>query len=438
MKKGPTFEPSLALVSRGEKTAMSRQGIWSSLALVVTTVTIIGTALAQAPAEKKAAPAKAKGDEKAPPKAARIPPGAPPKKFRRPTVDPFVNVPNNQAGEENQTPAWPYHYKFKLISPDGVPLAAAYYPAQRGTAAVILLVHEKNRLGKDFDDPMADFKDKGFAQHLQSQGYAVLLLDLRGHGANQRKEIGSKENLGLVTDLQAAYQFLVDRHNREELNLAKLGVVALGEGANVTVAWAALPGGAVSSEGRTSDLGALVLVSPMVEGFGIHLEPTLAAVAPRIPLLLIAGERDAASLNPVKDAQPIVARQRQSKVEFFPTSLHGYKLLRYQPKVPEAILSFFEATIKKLRFEEWEPRYNLMPVAYSDIEVIPHKAAAGAKANAPKLASDANAAAEKDAKEAKKDEAKKAADKGADNATAKGKESPSAKKKVPSKKGSGS
>ena len=34
----------------------------------------------------------------------------------------------------------------------------------------------------------------------------------------------------MVNDLQAAYQFLVDRTNRGELNLAKLGVVGAGRG----------------------------------------------------------------------------------------------------------------------------------------------------------------------------------------------------------------
>ena len=66
----------------------------------------------------------------------------------------------------------------------------------------------------------------------------------------------------MVDDLQAAYQFLVDRHNRGELNLARLGVVGLGEGANLAAAWAYLPGGGVSTEGRVTDIAGLVLVSP--------------------------------------------------------------------------------------------------------------------------------------------------------------------------------
>jgi len=383
-------------------------GTWVVTAAVA--LATVGASLAQAPAPAT----KGKGAEKNAKGGLKAPGGVPPKKLKRHAADPFANQGNNPAdkGKAAAAPVWPFHYKFKITAIDNVPLAAVYYPAQRGTAAVVMLVHEKGRSGKDFEDGIEDLHDKGLAEFLQSQGYAVLVLDLRGHGANPRREVGAKEGKVLVGDLQAAYQFLVDRHNREELNLAKLGVVAVGEGANLVAAWAATPGAAVSSEGRVSDLEALVLVSPVAEGFGSKLSSNLASVAPRVPMLLMAGERDAASFNPVKDVQATVARQRQSKVDLYPTSLHGYKLLRFQPKVADAILAFFEATIKKARIDEWEPRYNLSPVVYGDIELVAKKAG-GAVAAAQGEEAKKEPAKEEDAKKApaKEDDAKKAATK---------------------------
>jgi pimeloyl-ACP methyl ester carboxylesterase len=333
------------------------------MAMVTMALATLGIAISQAPGQN-AKTAKSK----APKGGLRAPGGAPPKKLDRNVPDPFANQPND--AQKNEEPKWPFHYKFKLISDDGTPLAALYFPAQRGTAPVVILVHEKGRLGKDFEDGIEDLKGKGLAEYLQGQGYAVLVVDLRGHGSNPRRELAPREGILLLRDLQAAYQFLVDRHNREELNLAKLGVVALGEGADLVTAWAATPGAGVSSEGRISDLGALVLISPLAEGFGYHIGPALAMVAPRLPVFVMAGERDNASLNPVKDVQATIVRQRQSKVEFFPTPLHGYRLLRFQPKVPDAIMGFFDSTIKKLRNDEWEPRYNLTPVAFTDVELV--------------------------------------------------------------------
>jgi hypothetical protein len=48
--------------------------------------------------------------------------------------------------------------------------------------------------------------------------------------------------------------------------------------------------------------------------------------------------------------------------------------------VPEDITAFFDSTIKKLRLEEWEPRYILTPVAYGEIELVQSKKIANAKA----------------------------------------------------------
>ncbi len=111
------------------------------------------------------------------------------------------------------------------------------------------MVHEKDRSSKDFEDPIRDLKGQGLAEHMQGLNYAVMTFDLRGHGANVRGPLTPQSWKMMVDDLQAAYVFLLDRHNRGELNLAQLGVLGVGEGANLVAAWAASPGGAVSSEG---------------------------------------------------------------------------------------------------------------------------------------------------------------------------------------------
>jgi dienelactone hydrolase len=362
---------------------------WAVVAAVA--LGTLGAALAQDP----------KGDDKGEPKAkvgkkkgGLRAPAPPPKKLGR--RDEFARA---NPGPGDVVPQWPYHFKFRLASRDGTKLGAFYYPAKPATGApAVLLVHEKGRSGKDFEDPVEDLHNKGFAEHLQEEGYAVLIVDLRGHGVNPRRELSATDRQKLPQDLDAAYSFLIDRHNREELNLAKLGVLGVGEGADLVAAWAARPGAAVASEGRLSDLNAVVLVSPVAEGFGYRLANPIAQLAPRIPLMLVAAENDAASADPVKVAQPAVRRQRQNKVELFPTTLHGAKLLRFQPGVPAAIVRFLDQSLKSKR-DEWEPRYNWEPAAYSDVEVARKPDAK--KADAPKKA-------EAKKGEAKKEEAKKA------------------------------
>src|SRR6185437_3044595 len=60
-----------------------------------------------------------------------------------------------------------YHYTLKLNAPDKSTLAATYYPSKLGTnASVVLLVHEKDRSSKDFEEPITDLKGEGLAEYL--------------------------------------------------------------------------------------------------------------------------------------------------------------------------------------------------------------------------------------------------------------------------------
>jgi len=295
------------------------------------------------------------------------------KKARPEAADPLAKANGAIAkGKAKAAAAGTYHYTFKLHSFDGSLLAASFYPSKLGsTSPVVMLVHEANRSRKDFEEPVAELKGQGLAEHLQQEGYAVFSMDLRGQGQNPRRALSASERSLLAEDLQAAYVFLLDRHNRGDLNVAKFGIIAVGEGANLAVAWAYQPGAAVSTEGRPSDLNAMVLISPYPTGSGYVLGHILPSLAPRTPLALLAGGKDNASKDAVESVRRLVERARLNKVELFPSSLHGYKLMRLEPKVTSVIMRFLEPTIK-LRPIDWEPRYNLTPVTVSEIQTVQH------------------------------------------------------------------
>ena len=196
--------------------------------------------------------------------------GSPLKKARPEAGDPLVK---GAAATQRPITEWA-HYTFRLRSFDGTPLAASYYPSQLGNSApVAMLIHEIGRSRKDFEDPVQDLKGQGLAESLQRLGYAVFSMDLRWQGQNPRRVLTADERPKLLEDLQAGYFFLVDRHNRGDLNVRKLGVIALGDGANLATAWAIQPGAAITIEGRPTDLSALALVSPNPESFGYILGP---------------------------------------------------------------------------------------------------------------------------------------------------------------------
>jgi len=340
----------------------SGHGGWVEKALTVVVVSLVAVSIVAAQAQ----PGQNRGR-------IRNQGGAPLKKARPEAGDPLAKADGADAkGKAKAAGAATYHYTFKLHSFDGSPLAASFYPSKLGsTAPVVMLVHEANRSRKDFEEAVTELKGLGLAEHLQEEGYAVFSMDLRGQGQNPRRVLSASDRPLLAEDLQAAYFFLLDRHNRGDFNVAKLGMIAVGEGANLAVAWAYQPGAAVSTEGRPSDLNALVLISPYPAGFGYVLGHILPSLAPRIPLALLAGSKDNASKNAVESVRRLVERARLNKVELFPSSLHGYKLMRLEPKVTPAIMRFLEPTIK-LRPIDWEPRYNLIPVTVSEIQTVRH------------------------------------------------------------------
>ncbi len=344
--------------------ALASRSWWALVVVVV----LVGLAMVQARAQQQQQQQQPRPVRKARPPV-RDQGGVPLKKLAKPNAaDPLAKAPGVAAALVPGT----YHFNFRLHSFDGAPLAASYYRSKLGSSSpVVMLIHESGRSRKDFEEPVLDLKGQGLAEHLQSLNYAVLSLDLRGQGQNVRRALSANERSRLVEDLQSAYFFLVDRHNRGELNLAKLGVIALGDGANLAAAWAFHPGAAVTTEGRPSDLSALALISPMPEGSGYVLRHTIASIAPRIPLLLIAGENDNASKDAVQASRPLVERARLNKVELYPSSLHGYKLLWLEPKVTSAIFHFLDTALRG-RAVDWEPEYNLLPVTYSDIQTVRH------------------------------------------------------------------
>lgn len=312
---------------------------WKTCVVLIITVMIISVAAAQTQRQPGRVPQRNQA-------------GMPLKKTRPEADDPLVKV----AGIAPKLATGLSHYTFRLRSFDGTPLAASYYPSRLGNSApVVMLIHETGRSRKDFEDSVQELKGRGLAAHLQGLGYAVFSMDLRWQGQNPRRVMTVDERPKLLEDLQAAYFFLVDRHNRGDLNLEKLGVIALGDGANLATAWASQPGAAITIEGKPRDISALALISPNPEGFGYILAHRLVALAPRIPVLLITGERDNASKDAVQSVRQVVQRVRLSKIELFPsafvaTNYSGSSLILRRPS--------FTSSRQPSRIVQWNGSQN--------------------------------------------------------------------------------
>jgi hypothetical protein len=308
------------------------------------------------------------------------------------------------------------YFRIAVARPDNSFMALNYFPALPGeNPPVILLIHEKDRTSRDFNDKIEGSKEgAGLAAALQAEGFAVVTLDVAGLTDPRRRDTAVKKEIpkpaagvdaraseSAVRDIRLTYQFLVDRHNRLEFNLGKLAILTLGEGADAVLEWlreATAPppvvpgrpvqpndprlknagariaaGGLDSATDRPSDISALLMISPVAEWQNVRTVDRARSLLEGSPLsvLVIGGANDKDTADVLKQLKPIVERgsSRLSKVESIETGLHGARLLRFEPGLLEKLTRFLEQTVE-FQKNEWEPRYNLTPVAYRIQEAV--------------------------------------------------------------------
>jgi pimeloyl-ACP methyl ester carboxylesterase len=271
-----------------------------------------------------------------------------------------------------------------LVAPtgDGLQLAFTYYPGAKGKETVpVVLLHM-------WKQSRADYKE--LAPYLQSQGYAVIVPDLRGHGQSTRlKGVRKDETLNagnmspaqftmMVTqDMKAVKDFLWERNNARELNIDKLCVVGAEMGASVAVNFAFAD--AVEQDTNRVPraeykLGrfvkALVLLSPERSFRGLPLRAATAypAVQSDIAVLILVGKKNAKAMEEARRIHSIFEKYHpeptgddkiDKKTLFLGplnTSVQGTKLL--DPKLNlnvQAVISDFvnRRLVKSEESKEW-------------------------------------------------------------------------------------
>jgi len=146
--------------------------------------------------------------------------------------------------------------KVNFITQDGVTIVANYYYNKDAKFAGIL-VHMRPKTKESFDD---------FAKFLQKQGYALLAIDLRGHGEstesikrkldyNKFSEAEEKES---INDLTSASLFL----EKEGYPKDKQFLIGASIGANLSFQFLS----------ENPNIKAIVLLSPGLNYHGVILE----------------------------------------------------------------------------------------------------------------------------------------------------------------------
>ena len=270
-----------------------------------------------------------------------------------------------------------------LLTKDGVALQATYYPSNQGKKAVpVVLLHS-------FKSNRDEFADLG--EYLQSQGYAVLAPDLRGHGESATQTSGggtvktdptkmpASEFVNMYAqDMEAIRSFLVKENDEGKLNLNALVIVGSEMGASVAVHFAGynnclLP--RVEPGVRrvpSPDVKGLVLISPAVSNppslsimTGLRTYPALKS---ELPMLILVGNGtrkaivDADRISKlIKPYHPEPQNESQKQTFFYvklATSLEGAKLFSdaARPLKINAIIAQFLKTCVDDQSYPWRER----------------------------------------------------------------------------------
>ena len=169
----------------------------------------------------------------------------------------------------------------EIKTQDKIELRAAYFEPKRSSqlAPGAILVHDSGSTGDSL---------YALAERMKTSGFAILVLDLRGHGRSASKAIDWRkldENERrsawalAVRDLEAASAWLRDR---KEVHATNLTVVGNRAGSTLAARYAL----------RDENVRSVVLIEPQAEEFGINLAGDLVELG-GLPTYIVSGKETA-------------------------------------------------------------------------------------------------------------------------------------------------
>jgi alpha-beta hydrolase superfamily lysophospholipase len=207
-----------------------------------------------------------------------------------------------------------------LRAADGTALSAVWYPPSQ-TAPAVLLVHMLSRSHQEWDQG---------AQAISSAGFAVLSLDLRGHGASSgtyAPGLGSMQQ-----DVQAALDWL---KARPEVSSGRIGIAGASLGASLAVIVAA----------NDAAVRSVVLLSPAGEYRGVRCEPSMRRFAERGgAAMLVASSGDPYALRTARQFSSMGSGPRDLRV-VEGTGAHGTRLFEASPDLLAGVVDWFRRSL---------------------------------------------------------------------------------------------
>lgn len=198
-----------------------------------------------------------------------------------------------------------------VLAADGTTLVGSYYPPATAPAPAVLLLHMTGGQKEDW---------AFLATRLQEAGYAVMALDLRGHGESS----GTVDWTTAPDDGERAWVALA---TQREVDKQRTAIVGAGIGANLALAVAA----------AEPQVRAVALLSPLPDDQGVPSGEAISTYGER-PLLIVVSEEDphaaesAAALAELAPASPVLT--------IYQGADHGIQMFVSQPGLTSLLLGW--------------------------------------------------------------------------------------------------
>lgn len=280
--------------------------------------------------------------------------------------------------------------KRAVTTKDNLSLGITYWPSPLGDqGGVVVLLH-------GYGGSQLEWGTQ-FPKQIQEKGFAVITVDLRGHGLSKgnpnaaaelpdtKKSSKSKTSKGatvdtlnlkpidfknmVALDLEAVKSFIFSEHQAHRLNMNKMALIGAGMGANIAVEWAALDwakkphsdGPVGNQTPRGQDVRALVLLSPDPSVAGLPLTDAIKMLktpAFGVSLLMGVGTKDKLDKNAANKlydqfSTPDINKERMF-FEQYETANRGAAVLAI-PKAPTQVIGFLERFVQQAN-SEWRDR----------------------------------------------------------------------------------
>lgn len=208
-----------------------------------------------------------------------------------------------------------------MTTSDQFVIVGSFYPSKQ-KAPTVLCLHQWRSDRSAYN---------GLAKTLQSAGFNVLTIDMRGYGDSQKKADGSSvaPDRDAVKDVRAAMDFLL---TQSTVDAGRIGILGASYGSSNALIYAA-------DDPRVK---AVVALSPGLNYFNVL--PTEPAVRKmdRRPILAIASKEDLRSIEAMNNFKEISSSTTAHVVE---NAGHGTEMLTSVAGIESIIVDFFKKNL---------------------------------------------------------------------------------------------